>query len=135
MKVAVNALIFDDLERVLLTLRQDLPVWCLPGGLVEAHETVSEAMRREVLEEIGVVVEVLRLVGVYSEGNIRLIPPAKEPTIAIGFVCRIENGVPTTSEEVARVDYFDVGGLPSNVIETHPRRVWDALGARVGLFD
>ncbi len=38
----VNAVITHD-DQVLLTLRSDLPIWCLPGGAIEAGESLVEA--------------------------------------------------------------------------------------------
>ena len=40
-----------------------LGLWSVPGGRVEAGETLAQACAREVLEETGLVVEVGRLVG------------------------------------------------------------------------
>ena len=40
--------------------------WCFPGGLMELGESVQETARREVLEETGITVGALRLIGVYS---------------------------------------------------------------------
>lgn len=52
--------------RVLVTKRADFPMWCLPGGGVDAGESVAQAAVREVREETGLRVVLTRLVGVYS---------------------------------------------------------------------
>jgi ADP-ribose pyrophosphatase YjhB (NUDIX family) len=44
--------------------------WALPGGKVEAEETVEEAIVREVKEETGLKVEIIRKIGEYHySGN------------------------------------------------------------------
>lgn len=56
--------------RVLLAARANEPmrgVWTLPGGLVEAGETLAEAALRELSEEVGLTAEV---VGVLSPTEI-----------------------------------------------------------------
>lgn len=50
-----------DGERVLLTQLLGGDYWFLPGGRVELHEPATEALRRELREELGVEVEVERL--------------------------------------------------------------------------
>lgn len=50
-----------DGERVLLTQLAGGDFWFLPGGRVELHEPATEALRRELREELGVEVEVGRL--------------------------------------------------------------------------
>jgi ADP-ribose pyrophosphatase YjhB (NUDIX family) len=52
--------------KVLLTRREDFEVWCLPGGAVDANETLPQAAVREVREETGLDVEITALVGIYS---------------------------------------------------------------------
>ena len=60
---------FDD-KRVLLIKRRTVPFkgyWALPGGRVEAGESVQEAIVREVKEETGLDIEILRKIGEYHE--------------------------------------------------------------------
>jgi len=64
---AVGAVVHDEAGRLLLVLRGRAPsagVWSIPGGKVEAGESREAAVRREVLEETGLVVEVGAPVGV-----------------------------------------------------------------------
>ena len=59
--VAVGAIVFDDLGRVLLIQRARPPsagLWSLPGGRLEPRETLAQAVAREVREETGLIVEV-----------------------------------------------------------------------------
>jgi 8-oxo-dGTP diphosphatase len=59
--VAVGAFVFDELGRVLLIERGKPPgegLWTVPGGKLEAAETLAQAVAREIREETGLVVEV-----------------------------------------------------------------------------
>lgn len=63
--LAVSAAIFRD-GKVLLVRRARKPAlgaYTLPGGVVEAGETLSEAVAREVLEETGLVIAPVTLAG------------------------------------------------------------------------
>lgn len=64
---AVTAVVQDDEDRVLLIHRTDNDRWALPGGGTELGETVAETVVREVREETGIDVDVLGLVGIYSD--------------------------------------------------------------------
>ncbi len=66
--VAVSALVVDD-DRLLLVRRGPGPAggtWALPGGRVEAGETVAEAVVRELEEETGLEGVCDGLVGVHE---------------------------------------------------------------------
>lgn len=75
-RVSAHVLFVDPAGRVLLRLRDERPglpypgLWDLVGGAVEHHETIAEAARREVLEEIGVEVTGLEYFGEYPENGV-----------------------------------------------------------------
>ena len=117
-RIGVSALIFHD-GRVLLALRRDIDWWNLPGGGMEAGETVEEAICREVREETGLEIEVEYLVGVYSK-------PQKQEVV-LTFQCRRVGGILTTTEESRECRYFSPDALPINTLPKHRQRVEDAL--------
>jgi 8-oxo-dGTP diphosphatase len=70
----VGAIIHDDEGRLVVVRRGRQPnvgLWSIPGGRVEAGESDHDAVRREVREETGLQVDVLR-----SAGSVVLAAPA-----------------------------------------------------------
>jgi ADP-ribose pyrophosphatase YjhB (NUDIX family) len=65
---AVTAVVIED-RRILLEQRTDNELWALPGGVLEPGETVADAAVRETLEETGIQVLVVGVVGIYSDPN------------------------------------------------------------------
>ena len=64
--VAGTVVVYDEYGRILLQRRADFDVWALPGGALERDEDIETCARRELLEETGLRVGALRLIGVYS---------------------------------------------------------------------
>ncbi len=67
--VGVGVLIQDD-DRYLLIKRAaepDAGLWSVPGGMVELGERAAEAAKREVLEETGLDVEIVEVLGVVDK--------------------------------------------------------------------
>ncbi|GAA3843104.1 NUDIX hydrolase [Amycolatopsis tucumanensis] len=64
--VAVSAFTVNERGELLMIRRTDNDLYALPGGNLELGETLSQALVREVQEETGVDVEVVELIGVYS---------------------------------------------------------------------
>ncbi|MDQ3958206.1 MAG: NUDIX hydrolase [Actinomycetota bacterium] len=65
-QIAVGAIVLSD-DRLLMVQRAREPgagLWSLPGGRVEHGEYLADALRREVLEETGLAVDVRDLVGI-----------------------------------------------------------------------
>jgi NADH pyrophosphatase NudC (nudix superfamily) len=60
-----NSVIIDKQQCILLVQRAKEPkkgTWDLPGGFIEAGETLEESIQREVLEELGVEVSLQQIV-------------------------------------------------------------------------
>ncbi len=118
----------DDDGRVLLIRRGSEPFegqWALPGGFVEVGEAVEEAAAREAEEETGLRVEILRLVGVYSD-------PDRDPrghNVSCAFLARPRPG---SGDPAAATDAADAAFLDPSTVELafdHERIVADALAA------
>ncbi len=106
-KVATGVVAERD-GRILLTKRGHEPMygrWSFPSGFVDAGEIVEDAARREVQEETGVIVEITRLLGVYST--------AGERVIFVAYAGTVTGGDLRAGEEALDVGYFAPEALPS----------------------
>ncbi len=117
---AASAAITDEEGRLLLARRTDSGFWTIPGGTMEPGETIAETAVREVKEETGIDVEVVSLVGIYSnplhvveysDGEVR-------QQFSVCFACRRIGGDLATSDETSEVGYFSPGEFEG--MEVHP---------------
>jgi ADP-ribose pyrophosphatase YjhB (NUDIX family) len=126
-KLAVNAVVFNEKNEVLLAKRTDNGLWCIPGGHVDLGETLVQACLRELFEETGLKGEVTRLVGIYSdaENSLHIAQGLEWHTIRVSFMCKIIGGKITSSDETSEIRYFDIHQLPP-LITDHAQRIRDA---------
>ena len=86
-KTTVDAIIIESNAQIVLIKRKNPPFqdyWGLPGGFVDLGERVEDAVLREVKEETGLKVKIIKLAGVYSD-------PKRDPrghTITIVYLCK-----------------------------------------------
>jgi 8-oxo-dGTP diphosphatase len=108
-------------DDIVLVRRKNPPEgWAIPGGFVEAGETAETAAVREALEETGLAVTLVLLLGVYSD-------PSRDPrfhTISAVYVGRSE-GRPTGGDDAAEARLFGEGNLPSPIAFDHARILSD----------
>lgn len=80
------ACIRDGQGRVLLQRRRDNGQWEFPSGHQELGESATDAVRREVLEEMGLVVEPRQLIGLYSSPQLdKTYPNGDQVQMSIAF--------------------------------------------------
>lgn len=123
--LTVDCVILDSEGRLLLVRRMNPPFkgqLCLPGGFVDIGETVEAAARRELLEETGVKVRKITLVGVYSDPN-------RDPrghTCSAAFFARVVRAKARAGSDAAEVVWSDTP-LREKLGFDHQRIVADAL--------
>ena len=106
---------------VLVERRYPPPGWALPGGFVEVGETMEAAAVREAKEETGLDVELLDLVGLYSD-------PRRDPrshTVTAVWLGRAD-GEPVGGDDAARARAFSWDALPSPLAFDHAEILRDA---------
>jgi ADP-ribose pyrophosphatase YjhB (NUDIX family) len=113
--LAVSAAIIRD-GRVLVVCRARGPalgVWTMPGGVVEAGETLTEALQREIVEETQLTVEPVALAG-HREVVVRDADGRVERHFVIlCFATRWIVGEPVLNEELSEARWILPAELPS----------------------
>ena len=98
--------------------------WEFPGGQIENGENVIDAVKREIMEETGVEIDVGELFCVSSNtcshpgyNGVKEVPTK----LMLDFVCRAKGGVPRPSEENTESAYFSRDQVPA-LIQSPPYR-------------
>lgn len=131
------AIVFDAGGKLLLHRRTDNGRWSLPGGAIEVGETAAQATVREVREETGYEVQVIRIIGIYSDpAQTTMQYPNGDVAayVAIAFECRVIGGAPALSDETCEVNWFRPDALPAGFHPPHTIRVQDALAKQPAAF-
>jgi 8-oxo-dGTP pyrophosphatase MutT (NUDIX family) len=128
---AVGAIVCDEEGRVLLQQRADNGQWHPPAGAIEPHEHPADAVVREMWEETGLLVEPLRVTGVYGGSDFRGTSPNGDQiaVYSVIFECRVVGGEASPDGiEVAALGYFAPEELTEDfLLKRWQRRVFDAL--------
>jgi ADP-ribose pyrophosphatase YjhB (NUDIX family) len=113
-KVAVGAAVADDEGRLLLIRRADSGYWLYPTGWCDVGYSAPEVVVKEVLEETGVEVEPVRLIGVLD--GMRL-GASRIPLYSLLFYCRAVGGeLAVLEHEATDAGWFARDALPSPII-------------------
>jgi 8-oxo-dGTP pyrophosphatase MutT (NUDIX family) len=108
---AASAIVVDDSGRILLQRRRDNGMWALPGGAMNIGESLPECAVRETREETGFDVEIVGIVGTYTnprhvfaydDGEVR-------QEFSVCFLAHPVAGQLAVSEESTDVRWFQPG--------------------------
>ena len=120
--VGCGALVVNDKNQILLLRRTDKcqggmnGVWSRPGGTVEFGETVEEAMKREIKEELNIDIGFFGPKRYYDD--IRKEDGVKKHWVACGCFAKKVGGELKNlePEKHDRIEWFDLDNLPENIV-------------------
>jgi len=106
--LAVSAAIVRD-GRVLIVRRARAPaqgLFTLPGGVVEAGETLTQALSREIREELGLAIEPTALAGYREVVGRDEAGVVERHFVILAFAAHWRGGEPQPSDEIAEVRWL-----------------------------
>jgi len=104
----VGALILEG-DRILLVERAREPLrgwWSLPGGVVDSGELLADAVRREVLEETGLLIEPVEVIEIFERILRDAHGRAEYHYVLIDYLCRVTGGELQASDDAAAVKWI-----------------------------
>ena len=109
-KVAVGAAVGNDNGEILLVQRSDSGIWLYPTGWADVGYSAAEVVVKEVQEETGIDVEVVRLIAVLDGLRVGM---SRIPLYSLVFQCRPVGGeLKAHPLECADVGWFPLDALP-----------------------
>ncbi len=131
--VFAGGCILNEKSEVLLQRRGDTNMWGFLGGAIELGETPEMAVIREVKEETGLDVEVGRIIGVYTDCNMKYAGGDEAHSIVIGYELRVVGGkLFCDGEETLELKYFAADHMPELFCKQH-EEFWRDINMREGL--
>ncbi len=113
-KVTIGAVVGNELGELLLVKRADSGVWLYPTGWADVGYSPAEVVVKEVLEETGIVCEVIRPIAILDGQRLGF---TSIPLVSLVFHCRMTGGelVPHPLE-CSDLGFFGPSRLPEQTV-------------------
>ena len=128
--VGVGAIIFNNNDEIFLArrgkeARNEKDRWEFPGGGVEFGETLRDALRREIYEEYGFIIEVGPLLDVVDH----ILPEEKQHWVSPTFLCQYKHGTPSIREPLKceAIGWFRLDNIPEKDLTSASRKSLKSL--------
>ncbi len=126
--VGVIAVIVDEKGRVLMQkrgrqARDGFGEWKLPSGEVEYGEKVESALKREMKEELGIDISIVKFL---FNAEVCL-PQEGEHWLTPVYLCKIKKGKPKILEpgKCEEIGWFEIDNLPTNICSSAAKIIDD----------
>lgn len=134
-QTGASVIVVNAAGEILMQQRQDDGTWSYPGGRVEIDETVEDAARREVLEESGLMVGKMELLGVFSGKELNHVYPNGNEVcgIDIVYVSRDYTGCLHCADgEAVRLGFYPIDHLPQPISPMNAKQIAAYIQAAAG---
>ena len=105
---------YKDLPIILIERKYPPYGWALPGGFVDVGETVETAAVREAKEEVCLNVELVTLLGCYSDPN----RDDRGHTVSLVYIANAQ-GEPKAADDAKNLQVYTLAELPRNLVFDH----------------
>jgi 8-oxo-dGTP diphosphatase len=109
-------------RKVLLGLREEAPIWSLPGGKLDSDESFTDALKREIREETCLEMDILNYVG-----ECRYLNSKNMEKHLTFYLCRAHNDNAQVTDEEIQWEWFSPDALPDNLFNFFRPIISDAL--------
>lgn len=127
--VAAGGIVRNVEGEILLVKSRAYDAWEFPGGQIENGESLTEGLKREIMEESGIAAQVDRLVCVFSNLTSRPGTNGYEtvPTkVIFTFTCTHVSGQPRPSDETSEAKWVPEAEVQGYITAENMLERWDA---------
>lgn len=124
--VATTVIVVNDKDEILLQKRREpYGAWGFPGGQIELGESTESAGKREVFEEIGITIDDLKLIDVFSgnkDSYIKLNNGDEYYVVLVAYYTKnFKGNLKADGVETLECRFFNLKDIPDCLLKRHRR--------------